>query len=309
VLTLRPTSTDLFRGLDGLVDDVAHLPYWSGSRAAFLATFCRFVVTRRFDVSILAYPAARREYQILHAIIRSRRRFAHGYGRSFVLDRMPGFKTTRLDVAGASNVERNAALFRHVDRRHEVAAAYAVPESWLARVALRRRPGYVVIHVGSVDHDSFAAKRWPLDRFIELGRRLVARGEHVVYLSGPDERSETRAAHEATATSELFSGSLLDTAGLLNGAALVLTNDSGVGHLAAGLGRRVVSLFGPTPIEYAPYGATVVAVRPSPCPPCFDVIRSDMSCKLDIDYACLRRDLTVDVVENVAIAQLAQTST
>jgi len=309
VLTLRPTSTDLFRGLDKLIDDVAYLPYWSGSRAAFLTAFCRFVATRRFDVSVLAYPAARREYQILHALIRSRCRLAHRYGRPFPLDRMPGFETTRLDITGASNVGRNAALFRHIDRGHEVAAAYAVPRSWLARVAERSRPGYVVIHVGSVDHDSFAAKRWPLDRFIELGRRLVARGERVVYLSGPDERPETRKAHEATAFSELFSGSLLDTAGLLNGAALVLTNDSGVGHLAAGLGRNVISLFGPTPIDYAPYGPTAVAVRPSPCPPCFDVLRSDMSCKLDIDYACLRRDLTVDTVENVAISQLARTST
>lgn len=305
VLTLRGSSEDLFRGLDGLVDQVYHLPFWSKGRAAFAAALLAFAATHRYDASFLAFPAARWEYQLLHALVRSRRRYAHDYAGPWLLDRTPGFRTTRLPVEpGVSNVLRNAALLREAEPAAERSASYCLPANWTTASLAPEFEGAVVVHVGSINHDTFAAKRWPLDGFISFARRMVAQGRKVVYLCGPDERDETHEAVAATPGAGHFEGTLRETTTLLARAALLVTNDSGMGHIAVGAGTKTISLFGPTPIEFAPYGPSALPLRPSACPPCFDLLTSDMTCKRGIDYACLRRDLSVDLVERAALSAL-----
>ena len=49
---------------------------------------------------------------------------------------------------------------------------------------------------------------------------------------------------------------------LLQRAALLVSNDTGPGHLAAAVGGRVISVLGPTkPEQWAPWGPTVTIVR------------------------------------------------
>jgi len=309
VVTLRSTSESLFRGLDGLVDDVYQLPYWEKGRRAFGAALLRFATRPRYDASFLAFPAARAEYQILHAAIPSRRRFAHDYAGRFWLDRLPGFRATRVPIdPGVSNVLRNESLLRQVVPSARRADRYCIPRDWTEAPLPADLGGTVVVHVGSINHDTFAAKRWPLTAFIAFARRMQARGERVVYLCGPDERAETHEALAATPGAGHFEGNLRETTSLLARAALVVTNDSGIGHIAVGAGTKTISLFGPTPIEFAPYGASASPLRPTACPPCFDLLTSDMPCKRNIDYACLRRDLSVDLVEEAALAALGATA-
>jgi heptosyltransferase-2 len=51
---------------------------------------------------------------------------------------------------------------------------------------------------------------------------------------------------------------------------VVVSGDTGIAHLAAALGVRVVTLFGPTdPRLSAPRGRTTVVTHPVPCAPCF----------------------------------------
>jgi ADP-heptose:LPS heptosyltransferase len=51
----------------------------------------------------------------------------------------------------------------------------------------------------------------------------------------------------------------------LAGATVVVSNDSGIAHLAAGLGAPVVAIFGPTdPVTWRPRGPRVVAVGGTP---------------------------------------------
>ena len=94
-------------------------------------------------------------------------------------------------------------------------------------------------------------KRWPADRFAALARSLVSttRGS-VAVTGGPAEaelvRSVVSTAGEGTVNLIDHGVTLGSLKGALAAADLLVTNDTGPRHLAAGLGTRCVSLFGPT---------------------------------------------------------------
>ena len=67
---------------------------------------------------------------------------------------------------------------------------------------------------------------------------------------------------------------------LLERASLVVANDSGPMHIAAALGRPLVTLFGPTnPVRTGPYGREDTVLRLAiPCSPCYSRTCVHQSC-------------------------------
>lgn len=292
VLVLRPGPRQLYAGLEGFVDDVLYYPYWERGTAAFLAALARAAFRRRrYDVSLLAYPASRPEYELLARFHRATVRVSHEYEGE---GRARSARTIRIPVEQKHNVERNLDLVRALGIDTAGAARYLVPAAWSAQGRDARR---IALHIGTVTHHGLANKRWPVERFAELAGRLSHAGFDVGVVSGPDERAESRSIVESVAGARLVEGSLDEIARYLSTCAGAVTNDSGIGHLAAAVGTTVVALHGPTPVEGGPYGPHAVRFRPSACPPCFDPRRRNTACALDIDYACLKIDLTVDLVE------------
>lgn len=115
------------------------------------------------------------------------------------------------------------------------------------------RPGlYACIHPGA----SVAERRWAPERFARVAEALVARGLRVVLTGTAAESELTRAVTRASEVP------LLDLAGrtglgalaaLMQGACLLVSNDTGVSHLAAAL--RVPSVIistGDNPERWAP---------------------------------------------------------
>ncbi len=105
-----------------------------------------------------------------------------------------------------------------------------------------------------------ADKRWPVERFAEVGRRLAGRfAARLVVIGGPNDvgRAERLAARLPPQAAN-FAGktSLGRLAAVLRRADVVVTNDSGPMHLAAALKIPVVAVFGPTdPRKVGPYGS------------------------------------------------------
>ncbi len=107
-----------------------------------------------------------------------------------------------------------------------------------------------------------ADKRWP--GFEDFVRQAPQRlGLRLVVYPGPGEHE---AAQQLYPAAHMLQGSDLAVyAGVLQGAALVVANDTGPGHMAAALGRPLISLTGPTnAARWAPWGPNVhVLQRPS----------------------------------------------
>ncbi|MFC1761604.1 glycosyltransferase family 9 protein [Planctomycetota bacterium] len=122
-----------------------------------------------------------------------------------------------------------------------------------------------VLHPGSGGQ----AKCWHLDNFLALASQLSNRDHEVAFLIGPveQERWPAETLQKLRAAAPFLDDLTLEqTLAVLAHAQSVVANDSGISHLAAGLGTQTVVLFGPTtPSLYRPVGPQVSIVHdPSP---------------------------------------------
>jgi len=104
-----------------------------------------------------------------------------------------------------------------------------------------------------------ADKKWP--GFQDFTARAESQlGLPLVVYPGPGEHEAARQLYPAA---RMLEGANLATyAALLQRASLVVANDTGPGHMAAALGRPLISLIGPTdPARWAPWGPNVHVLR------------------------------------------------
>jgi heptosyltransferase-2 len=115
-----------------------------------------------------------------------------------------------------------------------------------------------------------ATKRWPVAHWVALAERLGAAGLQPVVVGGPADRGLAQQL-AGFATSAAGEFSLQETGALLARARVVISGDTGVMHMATGVGTPVVALFGPTVRQFGffPYDGTgVVLERDLDCRPC-----------------------------------------
>lgn len=119
------------------------------------------------------------------------------------------------------------------------------------------------------------AKRWPAQHFAELARRLVSQGYAVWLFGSAKDKPDTSAiAEQAGVPMVDLAGrtSLAQAIDLLSIAHLVVTNDSGLMHVAAALERPIVALYGSSSPEFTPplsKQAEIVTLDLE-CSPCFE---------------------------------------
>jgi len=150
------------------------------------------------------------------------------------------------------------------------------------------------------------AKRWPAPLFADFLRRFrgTDRAPVRIFL-GPqeeswfDDSSLARAAAELADVEVVRSGSLREVAAALGGCTVLLTNDSGLLHLAEAVGTPVLALFGPTVEEFGYFPGlprSWVLQRPLDCRPCSrngkrPCWRQDQACLAEIPPARVLEEL------------------
>ena len=123
--------------------------------------------------------------------------------------------------------------------------------------------------------DLLPQRRWPVEYFAQLGRRIVERWEDAVILitGAPDEAAgaedlRQRIGH-ARAINFAGRSAFSDLPLLYSISALMVSNDSGPAHFAAVTDMPTIVLFGPeTPALYAPLGRTHAITAGLACSPC-----------------------------------------
>ncbi|MES2889860.1 MAG: glycosyltransferase family 9 protein [Pseudomonadota bacterium] len=126
-------------------------------------------------------------------------------------------------------------------------------------------PGFVVICPFAGGTFEKLDKTWPhFPAFTAALLKLAAeQGRTVVACPGPGEEKIVTGQHPGvTLLSQVDLGTY---AALLGHAGLVVSNDTGPGHMAAAIGAPLLSVLGPTkPEQWAPWGPTVEVLRQWP---------------------------------------------
>jgi heptosyltransferase-1 len=142
-------------------------------------------------------------------------------------------------------------------------------------------------------------KHWTIEGFAGVARQFL-HGGFAVALAGT-KRDQQRCRQIAAAAPGVcdLSGKTTpaELAALIRRAEVAVTNDSGSMHVAASLGKPMVSVFGPTnPVHIGPYQRPESVVRVDlPCSPCN--YRRLSQCPFD--HACMKQVTPAMVVERV----------
>ena len=152
------------------------------------------------------------------------------------------------------------------------------------------------------------AKRWPPEYFAELAKQYLQQGWQVLLFGSANDARECAHIHTACAGHPAcidLAGrtSLAQAVDLLSLATAVVSNDSGLMHIAAALGRPLLAIYGATSPGFTPPMGTRAALQVSDidCAPCFQ-----RECPLG-HHRCMRDTLPVAVADKLR-ALLAETA-
>lgn len=163
-------------------------------------------------------------------------------------------------------------------------------------VPLAGKP-FVVIFPGA----SIPERRWGAERYGLVAETLNDVGYPVVVVGGNGDREQGELIVVAGRGLNLAGRtSLAETAAVLARSSLLVSGDSGVLHLAVGLGIRTVSLFGPgRALKWAPRGeGHAVVNRNLACSPC-TTFGTTPPCPMDA--RCMREITVEQVLQQVKV--------
>ncbi|MEY4830636.1 MAG: lipopolysaccharide heptosyltransferase [Planctomycetota bacterium] len=159
----------------------------------------------------------------------------------------------------------------------------------------------VLLHPGTSAFAEF--KRWPVERFAQLAKRLADRGIGVAVSYGPSEQPLAKPILDAEPRARAIDGaalSLRGLAGAMRHVDCVVAADTGPLHIATAMGAHCVALFGPKDTSrYGPRSFDAIG---------HEVLFFDVPCR-----PCTLRDcvspqcvlgLTVDRVEQAVLRLL-----
>ena len=156
---------------------------------------------------------------------------------------------------------------------------------------------------------SFAPKRWPIENFVELAKRIIAKTNyHVVILAGPTDDFCSQFNEITSERLHNLQGktSLKESMNILAHTKLCVGNDSGMNHITEAHGIPCLTLFGPTDPKFgfAPHGESSKFIsKELYCKPCSTTGKKE--CFRDRLY-CMEM-ISVDEVEAMTLAMLEKT--
>ncbi len=118
-----------------------------------------------------------------------------------------------------------------------------------------------------------SAKRWPVEHFAKLAQLTLSMGWQVIILGGSKDvalGAEINVQARQCCTDLTGKTSLLDAVDLLGSAHAVVSNDSGLMHVAAALQKPLIAIYGSSSPTYTPpldknSKILYLAIRCSPC--------------------------------------------
>ena len=112
----------------------------------------------------------------------------------------------------------------------------------------------LTLHIGG---GNYWNRRWPMEKYVEMGKRFLENYDDKIYLVGGREEYEANEQIKEALKKYSSQGRVVNfcgvdlhtTATIISATGLFIGNDSGLLHMAVGLNRRVIGIYGPSPIQ------------------------------------------------------------
>ncbi len=245
-LVMTPGSRDVLNGNPHL--NQIHQEYLIKAGAVVSLKFLSSLRPRRYDLSLNTHPQSRPVYRVAARIIGARIRASHRYENSGVLDRFLVNRTVPQDY-NLHCLENSLALLPLCGAKpllptHDYELFLTAAErDWAGQfVAQSKITGRIRlgIHVGSGATKNLARRRWPLDHYVSLIKKLnQTRPEIAVMLfGGPEEEADHAQILAATGSDGVFvprTPDLRHAAALVGKCDVFLSVDTVFMHLAAAM--------------------------------------------------------------------------
>ena len=263
---------------------------------------------RGYDAVVAAYPSNRAEYNLVQVLLGGRR-IGHRYDH---LD-LVNLNFLRQDTVHEDQrhvVEQNVALLSFLGVEPSPAPVpmriclaepdHRLAEKWMAGHVAPGRPLFG-FHAGSSLLKNHIRRRWAPEKFGALARRLADTFDaHVAVFGGPEEDGLKRSICSFSGRGERVHPveglPFMGSAALIRNCAAMVSNDSGLMHVAAAVGTPTVAVVGYTNANWIrPWCVPYRVVRKDlPCSPCFYYSPRAAQCRAGLDFACM--DISVDTV-------------
>jgi heptosyltransferase-2 len=296
----RPYTAGIVEGNPYLDEVIVYDKY--GHHQSFLATlkFALSLRKKKFDLALVLHPTNRAHILAFFAGIPKR----VGWGKKlsfFLTDKLAHSK----DQGKKHELEYNLDLLRYLDILAEDKEIY-IPvkedaqqkvDQVLEEEGITGKDKLIVIHPCA----SCPSKRWPQSKFIKLVKML--KEEKNIKIAVITSASQQEFGKEVARIEGVIdlSGLFLipETIALINRSRLFISCDSGPVHIAAGLGKPVISIFGRSqaglsPKRWAPTGKKSY------------YLHKDVGCKTCLAHNCQKGFICLQAIEPVEVYTLAQ---
>lgn len=301
VAVVRPETANLLRNNPHVDDIVVYDKKGRQKGPLELLRLARRLRGSAFDAALIPHRSFRSALLGYLAGISVRVGFDRSAGKRLLTDRVSYLPT--------GEVERNLSLLASwaVDTKGICPALYPDDEDRKKVDALMRDSGVAPSEplCGVTPGSVWATKRWLPGRYAELIRRLAdTHGYRSVLFGSSEDRPLCAGICAESGVDPLNAAgrlTLLQSAALAARCSAVVSNDTGMGHVAAAMNVPVVAIFGPTvpAFGFAPHGPGHQVVETSlDCRPCSS--HGGDRCPIGT-HECMR-GITVDrVIEAVAV--------
>jgi len=311
-LVMYKSSYDVLDGNPNL-DEVI---LWEFLKEGFLKSL-RFMLRirrERFDVSIIAFPANRLQYNVISFLAGAKRRLGHQYNHQNLIHFPFLNHETILESDELHNVEENLELvsllgvkvngFQPTLEIYPSQADHECAEGFWDKHKLFRKPLVFGMHVWSTTLKDMHLKCWDKAKFARLIDGLKEDYDcEILLFEGPHDREVNEfILNTARCKPIVVRGiTVKEMAAILRRCSLLVTNDSGVMHVGAAVRVPLVAIFGPTNDRWVgPLSDRCDIVKSDlPCQPCFIYSTRYLECKAGRSFECLNSIEVEDVLTAV----------
>lgn len=262
--------------------------------------FIKWIRSKQFDIALIFHSTKRINLICFLAGIPKRVGYARGKADFLLTDKIEYTKK----LGEKHEVEYSLDILRYLGICPESSLPFIYvqgeaeknAESMLKNLDIKIEEKLLILHPGA----SCPSKMWPLENFAKLGDMLIENLKMKIMINlAPDQASLGEKVKDMMKNKPvLFCGlmTLEELAALFKKASLVISNDSGPAHIAAGVNTPVISIFGRSqkglsPVRWRPLGEKAIAIHKDVG--CSECLAHD--CKKD--FLCLKAISVEEVFE------------